>query len=179
MYVNEVGAPAELEPLEWMLLTTCEVASEEDAKQVSEHYAARWGIEEFHKVTKHGLNLEGEVVEDVEAFKREYAVVAAVATQMLQWREQARVTPQEPAASHVDPTALRALKEACRYHQLPLPRRVWTLRDVISRLALLGGYEPRKGAEPGWLVIWRGWGELERFWKTFSFAQARFSAGDF
>lgn len=176
--VSEVNAPEELEAVEWMLLTTCPVSDEEGAKRVVGWYAARWGVEEFHKVSKHGLNLEKEVVEDVEAFKREWAVVATVATQLMRWRALAREEAQQTASEHVDEETLKALKEASRFHGLPLPRRVWTLKDVMSRLALLGGYEPRKGNEPGWLVLWRGWGELERFWATFSFAQARVAAGD-
>ncbi len=62
-------------------------------------------------------------------------------------------------------------KTACRYYQLPLPRRAWTVKDVVLRLAALGGYERRPDRTPGWLVLWRGWRELLRFWRIAHFVE--------
>jgi hypothetical protein len=34
--------------------------------------------------------------------------------------------------------------------------------EFFLGLARLGGYDyPRKGRPPGWLVLWRGWGQLQ------------------
>ena len=37
-----------------------------------------------------------------------------------------------------------------------------TAAEFFLGLARLGGYDyPRKGRPPGWLVLWRGWGQLQ------------------
>ena len=81
------------------------------------------------------------------------------------------VNPLEPAAPHLGDEAIERLKLACRYHHLPLPRRPWTVGDVISRLAQMGGYEPRKDRPPGWKVIWRGWRVFNNFWDHVRFVR--------
>src|SRR4051794_39632813 len=83
----------------------------------------------------------------------------------------ARVTPLELATPHLGDEAIEALTPACRYHRLPLLRRPWTLCDVISRLAQMGGYEPRKEQPPGWKVIWRGWRVFNNFWDHLRFIE--------
>lgn len=127
----------------------------------------------LHRIWKSGLHLEREAVADVASFKRLLAILMPTASHLAQWTYAARVTPQAPAAPHVDPVVLKALKEACRYHKLPLPRRAWTIKDVVLKLACLGGYESRPDRMPGWIVIWRGWRELLRFIAIFDYAQTR------
>jgi hypothetical protein len=49
---SEVDARADVVPLKWMLLTTIEVTTAEDAFEKLDWYAKRWGIEVFHKTLK-------------------------------------------------------------------------------------------------------------------------------
>lgn len=173
VYVREIAPPPNVVPVEWMLLTTLPVNTVAAARFVVECYEARWGCEEFHKILKSGLALEGQLVRDLTGFRRVLAVLAPIATHLARWTHAARVTPTAPAAGHVQPATLDALKEISRERDLPLPRRPWTLADVIGRLAELGGYEPRPDRVPGWIVIWRGWRILETFWATYQFTLRR------
>jgi hypothetical protein len=173
VYVLEVAPPDEVVPVEWMLLTTLPVTSVQEACFVVDCYEARWGCEEFHKILKSALDLEDRHVHDLKGFQRMLAVLTPVASHLARWTHAARVTPTEPAANHVQPDTLLALKEVSRQRGLPLPRRPWTLVDVIHRLAELGGYERRPDRVPGWIVIWRGWRILQTFWETYQFAQTR------
>lgn len=129
--------------------------------------------EEFHKILKSGLDLEGQHVKDLQGFQRVLAVLTPIASHLARWTHAARVTPHEPAAGHVAPATLLALGEASLRHGLPLPPGPWTIADVLGRLAELGGYEPRRDRRPGWMVIWRGWRVLQTFWTTYEFAQQR------
>lgn len=170
--IYEAGAPKELEPIDWVLLTTVPVESWKDALGVVHAYSQRYGIEPVHKVWKSGLHLEEEAVKDLAGFQRMLAMVVPAATHLLRWEQAARHTPQSPAATWVEPEVVEGLKHACRHHGRPLPRRAWTIWDVVLKLAQLGGYEPRKGAAPGWKTIWRGWRELQRFMDVLSYARA-------
>jgi hypothetical protein len=55
---REAGAPAGIEPLEWMLLTTEPVGDFAVAVEKLRWYALRWGIEVFHRVLKSGCQIE-------------------------------------------------------------------------------------------------------------------------
>lgn len=168
---QEVSAPDNVEPVEWMLLTTCRVKTAQDALQIGCWYKMRYGIEDIHKVLKTGLHMEDEPFENIRNFQRYLAVAGPIAAQLVRWREAARVEPQAPAANYVEQEKIETLKAACRYHKIVLPRRQWTIADFILRLAQLGGYERRPDRHPGWLVIWRGWRRLEEFAKIYKFAQ--------
>jgi hypothetical protein len=173
VYVHEPDPPAGSEPLSWMLLSIEPVRSKHDAEEVALDYGCRWGAEDINKVLKSGCHAELAVVPDLAAFKRLLAVAWPVATHIARWTYASRVSPLEPAAPHLGDEAIEALKMACRYHHLPLPRRPWALRDVLLRLAQMGGYEPRKDQPPGWKVIWRGWRVFNNFWDHARFIRAR------
>jgi hypothetical protein len=164
VHVYEPDPPKGCEPLEWMLLTTLVVASRDDALLIVADYRCRWGAEDMYKIIKSACHAEMTTVPNLAAFKRLLAVVWPVATHIARWTYAARVDPKEPALLHLGAEALEMLKEACRFHKLPLPRRAWTIRDVVIFLAQMGGHELRKDREPGWKVIWRGWRVFCNFW---------------
>ena len=157
VYVSEPHAPKGIEPLEWMLLATMPVETVKAALDVVGFYGCRWGVEDIYKIVKSGCHAELATVPDLAGFQRLMAFVWPIAAHIARWTYAARVTRNAPALPHLGKDALDLLKEACRYHRLPLPHHPWTIHDVIERLAQMGGYEPRKDREPGWKVIWRGW----------------------
>jgi hypothetical protein len=169
VYVCEPQPPPGSEALTWMLLCTTPIRSKQDAELAVLDYKDRWGVEDMNKVLKSGCHAELAVVPNLKAFQRLLAVAWPLAVHIVRWTYAARVQPLEPAAPHLGDEALEALKMACRYHHLPLPRRPWTLHDVIVRLAQIGGYEPRKDRQPGWKVIWRGWRAFNNFWDHLRF----------
>lgn len=164
VYVHEPNPPPGSEPLEWMLVCMQPVVTKSAAQDVVLDYKCRWGAEDINKVFKSGCHAELAVVPDLDAFKRLLAVAWPIAAHIARWTHAARVNPLELAEPHIGDEALAALKLACRYHHLSLPRRPWTLRDLTLRLAQMGGYEKRKDQPPGWKVIWRGWRVFNNFW---------------
>ena len=167
--VLEPNVPPFVEPLQWMLLTTVPVETLEDALSVVDGYRARWPIEPMHTVLKTGLHVEAQSVTDVASTRRLLSVLLPVSLHLMRWAYGWRENPQELASAQVPDAVVSALKSACRYNALPLPRREWTIKDVVLRLAALGGYERRPDRTPGWLVLWRGWRELLRFWRIAHF----------
>lgn len=169
---KEVDPPTEVEAVDWMLLTTAEVPGLPEAQMMGRWYRSRYGIEEVHKVEKTGMHLEQEPFDDIRSFRRFLAVAGPVATETVRWRDAARSEPRVSATEHVDQEVIDMAKEACRYHKIRLPRRQWTIHDFVLRLALLGGYEERRGRRPGWLVIWRGWRRLQEFAGIYNYAKS-------
>jgi hypothetical protein len=171
VYVDEPEPPAGSEPLSWMLLSIEPVRTKSEAEEAVLDYKDRWGVEDINKVFKSGCHAELAVVPDLAAFRRLLAVAWPIAAHIARWTYAARVQPLELAAPHLDDDTIEMLKQACRYHHLSLPRRPWTLHDVILRLAQMGGYELRKDRPPGWKVIWRGWRVFNNFWDHMRFAR--------
>lgn len=169
--IQEQNAPLLVEPLTWLLLTTVPVTTAAEALVVVDAYRGRWPIEPMHAVLKTGLQVEQQGVKDVAASKRLLAVLLPVSLHLMRWAYGWRESPQELARTQVPAEVLSALKSACRFRGLTLPRREWTVKDVVLRLAALGGHERRPDRTPGWLVLWRGWRELLSFWRITEFAQ--------
>ncbi len=169
--IHESNAPPLVEPLSWLLLTTVPVTTVDEALAVVDAYRGRWPIEPMHAVLKTGLQVERQGVTDVAASRRLLAVLLPVSLHLMRWAYGWRESPQQLASAQVPTAVLDALKSACRFRGLSLPRRAWTIKDVVLRLAALGGYEHRPDRTPGWLVLWRGWHELLRFWRVVAFAQ--------
>jgi len=171
VYVHEPNPPRGSEPLDWMLISIQPIETKAEAEQAVLDYSDRWGVEDINKVFKSGCHAEVATVPNLAAFRRLMAIAWPIAAHIARWTYAARVRPLEPALPHLGNEAIAALKIACRYHHLPLPRRPWTLRDVTLRLAQMGGYEPRKDQPPGWKVIFRGWRVFNNFWDHQCFLQ--------
>jgi hypothetical protein len=170
VYVHEPNPPKGVEPLEWMLLSVMSVETTRAALQVVDGYRGRWGAEDIYKIVKSACHAELATVPDLAAFQRLIAFAWPIAAHIARWTYTARVTPHELALPHLGQEALDALKQACRYHGLPLPHHPWMICDVVDRLAQMGGYERRADREPGWKVIWRGWRVFSNFWDHIRYA---------
>jgi hypothetical protein len=80
VYAREIDYPQAVKsPLEWMLLTTVEVNSIEDACERLAWYARRWGIEVFHRTLKSGCRIEDRQLGTAESLEACLAVDMVVA----------------------------------------------------------------------------------------------------
>lgn len=177
VWVREENAPHWAEPLEWMLLTTCEVHEVSEAWKLVNEYSMRWGAEDMHKVLKHGLGLEQDRVDSIESFRRQLAILVPLATHVVQWTYAAREQPGVAAAKYLTADVLNALGQAAKHAKLKVTRPPRTLGEIVQRLAQLGGYEPVKNRPPGWQTVWRGWQRLMDFCDILDFAKSRSQNG--
>ena len=67
--VQEVNAPAEVEPLHWILLTSLPCTTAQ-ARRIVGRYTARWHIEEYHKALKSGAGVEDSQLAQAYRWKR-------------------------------------------------------------------------------------------------------------
>jgi hypothetical protein len=158
--VWEPNTPKNEEPLEWILLTNCRVATLADAFERIDWYGLRWIIEEYHKGMKTGCGIETLQFEKIERLEPAIAVISAVATTLLRLRDAARApdADQRPATEVVDRVYVEALA-ACYPGRL---KGNPTVLRFYMHVARLGGHQNRKcDGFPGWLTLWRGWTKLE------------------
>lgn len=155
--VQEVDAPAGVEPLHWILLTSLPCASLAQARRIVGRYTARWHVEEYHKALKSGAGVEESQLEKAYRLETLIAVLALVAIRLLQTKLLVRACPDQPLApDQVGETALALLEE-----RLGKPKGGWTQGTFWVAVARLGGFIGRKSdGTPGWQTIWRGWQRL-------------------
>jgi hypothetical protein len=158
VHAVEVAAPKDIEPVEWILLTSLPVTSFDDAWQILGYYEKRWLIEEYHKALKTGCRVECRQLKSKEGLERITALLSVVAVRLLQLKSAARTNPARPARNVVPLHWIKMLLAARKRSKLTI---AMTIGEFYRDLAKLGGFLGRKSdGEPGWITIWRGWQKL-------------------
>ena len=149
----EPNPPEGVEALEWMLLTSVAVASEEDAWERVQWYRMRWIVEDYHQCLKTGCQIEARQVQTYEGLRTVLGFLAPLAIRLLQLRSIARQEPERLAREVFPPTMVKVVAHLARVSPDQL-----TTRGCWHRIAQAGGYLGRKGdGEPGWKTLWKGW----------------------
>jgi transposase-like protein/transposase Tn5 family protein len=161
IHVIEEHPPEGQEALEWMLLTSLEATTLQQAQIIIGYYTCRWVIEEWHRCLKEGCRIEASQLDEAEDLQRLGAVQSVLAVRLLQMRDLAEGST--PAADSIE--ALRMLVPSLYVlivaglakvkPETLTPHQFW--RTVAKR----GGYLGRKhDPRPGWKVLWRGWSDI-------------------
>jgi hypothetical protein len=153
--VWEPTPPPGEKPVEWVLLTTDPINSEEQILKIVDRYRARWTIEEYFKALKTGCAYESRQLADYESLANALAVFAPIACTLLDLRSEARRNPDAPAELVLTKTQLEVLRVMGR---VPLPEAP-TQREALLAVAALGGHIKWNG-EPGWQTLGSGYREL-------------------
>ena len=158
--VAETDPPAGVETLEWILLTNVPVENMADALERIEWYRLRWIIEEYHKAQKTGVEIENMQFTTRAGLDVAIALLSVTAILLLTLRDESRAVDAKtrPATSCVPRLWVRMLSMS-RHKEARLD---WTVYDFFFALARMGGHQNRKHDHaPGWLVLWRGWMQLQ------------------
>lgn len=159
IHVRELDAPAGQDPLEWFLLTNMPTVTRAEAWERVDWYECRPMVEELHKAQKTGCGMELPQFTTRKALEVVIAMVSVVAVQLLRLRDLSRKDDGRPASEVVDKPYVEALS-LWRWKEA---RMDLSAKEFLYALARLGGHLGRRGdRSPGWLVLWRGWMELQR-----------------
>ena len=156
VYVQEVDAPDDEEPVAWVLATSEKVGTPEQVAAVVDHYRARWLIEEFFNALKNGCALEKRQLESFGALTNVLALFLPIAWQMLLLRAVSRAEPDAPASQVLTPTQIAVLSH---YQPQKMTARGATVRQALYAVAGLGGHLKNNGP-PGWRTLAAGMQEL-------------------
>jgi hypothetical protein len=97
VHVLEASAPPDTQPLEWFLLTTCEITTAEQAQECLRWYCLRWRIEDWHRVLKSGCRIEALQHKTAERLKRAIAINLVIAWRIMLMTLLGRECPDLPA----------------------------------------------------------------------------------
>ena len=152
--------PEGQERLEWFLITNEPVFAFEDAYRVVGWYECRWIIEEYHKGTKTGCNIESPQFTTEERLQPAIALLSIVTLTLLAMRDASRRPDAKMRkAREIISEDYIAVLSGWRHG---IKRLDWSIHDFYFALARLGGHQNRKNdRHPGWQTIWEGWKELQ------------------
>jgi len=156
VYVTEKAKKTVDKPIEWMLLTTVEVKSFEEAQKRVEWYSGRWGIEVYHRTLKSGCRIEDRQLETADRLETCLGVDMVVAWRIYYLTMLGREKPDLPCTVFFKEIEWKAL--CCYVYQTPVPpQKPPSIGNVVFMVAGLGGYLGRKGdGFPGTQTLWRG-----------------------
>jgi hypothetical protein len=166
VHVLELGPPVGEPPVEWVLLTTEPIGTEQEITFVVDGYRTRWVIEEFFKTTKTGCAFESRQLESFGTLTNLLAYVLVVAYAMLLLRAASRTGQDEPADAILTTKQLKLLRAVTR--KLPAEP---TVREALYALAGLGGHLKNNG-DPGWRTLSKGWRKLLAYEMGYDLAAA-------
>ena len=97
VHVLEASPPADAEPVEWFLLTTCSITTAAQAQECLRWYCLRWRIEDWHRVLKSGCRIEALQHKTAERLKRAIAINLVIAWRIMLMTLLGRECPDLPA----------------------------------------------------------------------------------
>jgi hypothetical protein len=139
---REVGAPAQAEPIAWLLLSTWPVKTLKMARRLVRWYALRWGIECWHRVLKVFCGVERRQMKSAQALERTLALDMIVASRVLLLKRLGKEHPQWPADLFYSQEELAVLevkkKETGQFQSSP-KLTVWQANILTAMLVGFGG----------------------------------------
>jgi hypothetical protein len=153
--VRERNAPADMEPVDWVLFTSEPIDTEQQILRVVDLYRARWTIEEYFKALKTGCVFEERQLESKSTILKALALFIPVAWVLLRMRTASRSSRRTPITTVLSLAQIRILKSETG---IPL-RKNSSAAEGFLAVARLGGHIKNNGA-PGWEVLRRGYTKL-------------------
>lgn len=155
--IREESPPADMTPVEWLLLTNVPVNNVQDALERVEWYCQRWQIEIFFKILKSGCRIEHRRLKNFTRLQPCIALFSMIAWRIHWLTNVQRIEPTSPCTTVLADHEWRALY-ALATRLATEPSEVPTVEQIVIWIAQLGGFLNRKGdGYPGVTVIWRGW----------------------
>lgn len=158
--VRELNPPRDATPLLWTLLSNCKIDTDQEACRCVDWYQCRPIVEEFHKAQKTGCGIELPQFTTRHALEVTTALLSVVAVALLNLRDLSRRTDAATIAATqaIDAVYVNVLS----VWRFKTCRPDLSVKEFCHALAKLGGHFNRKHDHPpGWLVLWRGWTQLQ------------------
>ena len=167
VWAREIDAPANTEPLEWMLLTTIAVNSFEQALEKTTWYTKRWGIEVYHRTLKSGCKIETRQLGSADRIEACLAIDMVVAWRIMHLTQLGREHPDAPCTVYFSELEWKALVTYI-HRDANLPQDPPSLREATRMVASLGGFLGRKSdGDPGTQTMWLGLQRLDDIAATY------------
>lgn len=169
LLVQEIDPPQGLEPIEWYLATSMDIANVDEAIERVNWYVHRWKIERFHYILKNGCEIEELQNKKAERIQKLILMYSIISVRILSMTYEARQNPEAPCTEFLEEQEWKVLY-CIANRTSTIPPITPTIKEAVSYLAKLGGFLGRKGdGDPGVKVIWKGLTELNIVLKHYSY----------
>ena len=166
---EEMDAPAGVEPLKWMLITTLEINGFIEAVEKLDWYTLRYWIEVYHRTLKSGCKIEQRQLGQADRIEACLAIDMVIAWRIFHLTKLGRQTPDVLCTVFFEDAEWKALVAYKTQNPVP-PEKPPSLREAMHMVASMGGFLGRKGdGEPGTKTMWLGLQRLDdltEMWKT-------------
>jgi len=171
VYAREENPLDPEDPIEWMLLTTVEVKTFEQACEKLDWYAERWQIEVYHRTLKSGCRIEERQHHTARTLENCLAIDMVIAARILHLTWIGRTCPDLPCTIYFADNQWKALY--CFLNKTTVPAKEEpAIREVIGWIGKLGGHLGRKcDGPPGTKALWIGlprMDDIAEFFKVFA-----------
>ena len=159
---REENTVEDIEPLEWLLLTSLPVTTSEQASTVVQWYAARWSIEVFFKVLKTGCQVNRLQLTTEERLLPCIGLYLIASWRVLYALMLGRACPDLSCEMVFEVSEWQAAYIVAK--RCKPPKKPPSLGDMVHLIAGLGGYLGRKhDGPPGPKVMWLGMQRIRDF----------------
>jgi Transposase Tn5 dimerisation domain/Transposase DNA-binding len=157
---REIEPPMDVQPIAWLLLTTVEVRTVDDASERVMWYAWRWGIEVWHRILQSGCRIEARQLATGGRLRRCLTLYSVIAWRVFYAIMLARAVPEMSCDVLWEIEEWQALY--CAIHYCPTPPACPPALDqAVHWIAQLGGFVGRRRRDqPGAETLWRGFQHL-------------------
>lgn len=160
--VREINPPPGEEPVEWLLLTSLPVDTDEAVRLLVQYYCVRWMIEVFFRVLKSGCRVEERRFEELDRLLNCLAVYLIVAWRTLYVCRLGRSCPDLNCEAVFEPAEWKSVWKVTRREDPPAEPP--SLGTMVNLVAQLGGYVNRKRSDPpGPQTVWLGLQRMHDF----------------
>jgi len=142
------------EPLRWILATKEPIETNEQIKRIIQLYRKRWIVEEFFKGLKTGCKIEERRLESRKTFENFLAISIVITWKILRLKMAGE--KEEPIGSMLSSTEIMVINKLTNSK---ITKKTKT-KEVIKRIASLGGYNIYLKRPPGWQTLWHGYQRL-------------------
>lgn len=155
IYARETAHGPEVKnPIDWMLLTTVETPSFDQACERLRWYSKRWGIEVYHRTVKSGCRIEDRRLNHTDNLQACLAIDLVVAWRIFWLTMTSRHMPDTSCDKIFSDDQWRVLSAWATGKRADTPPSAQQMTRWIGKL---GGWIPRKKYNyPGTTCMWRG-----------------------
>ena len=151
---QETGAPDDVKPIQWRLLTNRVATTLEASVELIDWYRCRWEVEIFFDVLKNGCKVEALQLSSIERLELALALFMIIAWRVQMLMRLGRTCPDMDCEVMFERDEWQAAYIVARK---PIPKQPPSLNTVVRLIASFGGFLGRKGdGEPGVKTIWTG-----------------------
>ena len=154
--VREENPRADDVPVEWLLIQTLPIDTEEEVRNIVQYYTVSFLIEVFFRILKSGCRIEERRFEHIDRMMPCLAIYLIVAWRTFMVCRLGRGNPDLSCEVIFDPTEWKSVWTVVE--RKPPPLKPPPLQHIVRLVAQLGGYvaKPNRPDPPGPQTVWLG-----------------------